>query len=242
MAETKRDAMLAKIRALRAKTEQAGATEAEAMAAAEMASRLMAAWEIEEAELAEAEARKPDLDLGQDQTVRGGRIMPKVWMCCNALEALTRCRVVHSSVRDGHKFTVIGDRPDREFFLYLFGVIESAMDREYAGYAARNAGRLGSGAKGSFQVGMSIRINERIRAMIAERDAVQRASASRALVLVDTKKAAVAEHLRKVFPKLRRVSSSVRAGNGGAFGAGRVAGDRVGLSRGIGGGSRALLG
>jgi hypothetical protein len=114
------------------------------------------------------------------------------------------------------------------------------MDREYARYAKANGSRLGHGAKSSFQLGMANRINQRIRAMCAERDATQNASASRALVLVSDKKVAVAAYAQKVWPRLRSSSTSYSSGNGGAFSAGRAAGDRVGFGRPIGGGQGLL--
>ena len=241
MTETKRERMLAKIRALRAKTEASACTEHEAMAAAELASKLMADWEIEEAELAAHERRKPDFDMGQDQDTYAGRNRPKVVsFCYSGLKALTHCEIVSTSVRGGWRYTVIGDRPDRELCIYLMRMIDGAMERDYATYARRRAGNLGGNAKASFQIGMANRINERLRDMVNTRDRERAAGTGRALVLVTDKAVAVKNEVGRIFPKLGTYRPTSSAGNGSAYRAGQEAGNRVGLGRPVGNSTRYL--
>lgn len=233
----KRDDILRKIAALRAKTEEAGATEAEAMMAAEKAAELMADYEIAEADLAaHGDREKPKMgrkfaDCGNGTEFHSARF------CGAAIAKLTQTSCIGTG-NSGGRFkglavAFIGDRPDVEFATFLFDTVRRAMNAEYAAYRAANR-RVGHGAKKSFQLGMATRINERLLELVAARQN-NRTSDCRALVV--TKKHEVAAATHSFYPRIRNSRSSRGASNGGAYGAGKEAGNGVGFGRPIGGGS-----
>lgn len=226
-----KESILRKIAALRAKTEEAGATESEALLAAEKAAELMAAYEIAESELEAAGDRdKPQYGRKFTDCANGSRFHA-AFSCGKAIAEFTQTRAIgsrHESKFDGPVIAFVGDRPDVEFAVFLLDTIRRAMDSEYERFYRSGVGR---GAKKSFQLGMAFRISERLRALVADR---QKARTSDCRALVVTKSAEVNKVFKHLYPHTRKVSS--RGGsNAGAYGAGKRAGDRVGFGRPIGG-------
>jgi hypothetical protein len=238
--ETPREKLIRKIAALRAKAMDPSVTEAEAMSFAAKVSEMMEVYEIEEADLALAEKRAFSFDIGRDDMKAGERQAHRVGYVLRAIGRLCRVQFITDKSAKTPRFVCVGDRPDREAAIYLAKVIMQAMESEYARYKLAT-GEVGRSTKHSFQLGMAVRLNERIMEMVRAREQAQRAATGTALVLVDQKRALVQDEFSKLFPKVRmgRASSARR---GGAFGAGKVAGDRVNLSRGLGGGSRQISG
>lgn len=227
--------ILRKIAALRAKTEEAGATEYEALAAAEKASQLMAEYEIEEADLA-ARGEREKASVGRKFSDASNRTQfHPVFSVDTMIGRFTGTKAVGDKSSGSPKVAFIGERPDVELAVFLHDTIKRAIDAEWARYLKIVGRHRGKGAKRSFELGMTSRLNSRLSELIAEREAV-RDQDCRALVV--SKRQVVDAAVREFYPRLKRRSSGGRRiNNGDAYSAGREAGSRVGLGRPIGGGS-----
>ncbi len=256
-----RTKMLQRVLNLRARAENAGSSEAEMNTALVMCQKLMESYNIEEAELALAEASgeiKLDVVTKTIDTniLKGRKQKHKVLSALTGIEAFTETKCVFNSYTGAVTFT--GHRPDIELANFLVAVIKEALDREYDNYR-RSVGSVGYGAKTSFQYAMVTRVSQRLRQMAQDRDEERTANArkaktamiensattsSTALVVSDIaeqKAKEVGAEFKKAHPRLRTVSTFTRANNGNAFGAGRSAGDRVNLDRAITRGSQKAL-
>lgn len=253
-----RDKMLQRVINLRARAEDDAASEAEMNTALTMAMKLMDSYNIEEAELALAEAEgRIELEIVQKvadtSLLKGKSHKHKVFNALMGIAAFTETKVVINQ-RLG-EITFTGHRPDTELANYLVAVVREALDREFMNYKRSSGGRVGYGAKTSFQNAMANRVSSRLYDMAAERDR-DRASAkkeaeklkiesgatgsSTALVvseIAEQKSKEVNAEFQKAYPRLRSTRSYSRSTNGTAHGAGRAAGDRMNLGRALGGAS-----
>lgn len=246
-----RDKMLQRVLNLRSRADDSASSEAEMNAALSMAARLMDSYNIEEAELAIAEAegrivleiihKVADTSLFKDGSTSHRHIV------LNALTSIgdfTETKVVVGNTTGAITFT--GHRPDVELANYLVAVIKGALDREY--YSYRNSvPATGYGAKTSFQVAMVARINKRLSQMTAARistraDAKQEAQKRQigdnctALVIsaiAEQKSREVNRAFQIAYSKLGKSKVNFRATNATAHGAGRAAGDKVHLGRAV---------
>ena len=253
--QTQREKMLQRVLNLRAKAENDGSSEAEMQSAFAIAAKLMDAYNIEEAELALAEAEgRIVLDIVQKvsdtSALVGDKHRHKVIMTLSAIAEFTSTRSVYNSY-NGH-ITFTGHRPDVELANYLVAVIKEALEREYNNYRRSNVA-VGGGAKASFQMAMTNRISQRLYRMAqdaqAEREAKKReavrlqienasTASSTALVVCE-----IAEQKRKEVNSFfdNAYKNSLRKGTGFSYGsnstahsAGAAAGNRVNLGRAIG--------
>ena len=256
-----RTKMLQRVVNLRVRAEDAGSSEAEMNTALTMAMRLMEAYNIEEAELALAEASgeiKLDVitKVAETNILKGKKQKHKVLMALTGIERFTETQCVYNA--QSGKVTFTGHRPDIELADFLVAVIKEALDREYDNYK-RSVSATGYGAKASFQYAMASRVSQRLNNMAAERDDERnsnRQKAKRAMIenaatasstalvvsdIAEQKAKEVGTEFRKAHPRIRSVKTFSRANNGTAFGAGRDAGDRVNLGRAIGKSSQKAL-
>jgi hypothetical protein len=253
-----RDKMLQRVLNLRARGEDDASSEAEMNTALTMAMKLMEAYNIEEAELAIAEADgRIQLEIVEKTSdtslLKGTKQKHKIMNVLFAISKFTETRVVVNALAGNIKFT--GHRPDTELANYLVGLIRGSLDREFENYKVRIAGRIGYGAKTSFQNAMASRVSTRLYDMVRERDenraenkrAAERlkienaaTASSTALVISEIAEQKVKEveaEFRKSYPRLGKVKTSYRSTNSNAFSAGREAGSRVNFGRALGGSS-----
>lgn len=256
-----RTKILQRVLNLRARAEDSGSSEAEMNTALTMSMKLMDSYNVEEAELAIAEASgeiKLEVVTKEAETSikKGKKQLHKVLSVLTGIEAFTETKCVYSKYAGSVTFT--GHRPDVELADFLVAVIKEALDREYDSYR-RSTPAVGYGAKTSFQNAMAARVNQRLRKMADERDADREANkkaaqmqmienaataSSTALVvseIAEQKAKEVSAEFQKAHPRLRYTSTYSRSSNGTAHGAGRSAGDRVNLGRAVTQGSRKLL-
>ena len=223
---------------LRARTEAAGATEAEAMVCAKKASEMMEAYEIEEADLLVAEGMgEITFDIVEKTTAghRGnGSYQHRANSCLHNIKVLCGVEIVIHGRRRGRTVGFIGHNPDVEFAMFLYDTIKATMDSEYDRWKKDQPQGVHRTAKGSFQMAMSNRVNARLRELSQGR-VERRAHQSRALVLVDAKKAKVQSDFRARYPKLGRAGGFSFSRHATAYNAGQDAGNRIGLGRPIGG-------
>jgi hypothetical protein len=233
MEEKERDRIVAKIRALQAKTQANGCSEQEAMAAAAKAVELLTAYNIGQTELDIQEASHRDLEIDIGVGKKAGVFHP-VQMCASAIGRATDTIPWRSS-RPGQKvLKFFGEPQDLAVADYLVALIRRAMDTEFDRFQTRQ-GAMGYPAhKPSFMNAMADRICDRLDAMKAEQRA---AMTGRALMVVKTQ--AVARAFAKHGPKLRTTTQRVNVSDVMSYAAGQAAGDRVSLNRGVAGGSNA---
>lgn len=260
--QTKREKMLQRVLNLRARAEDNGSSESEMNTALEMAAKLMDSYQIEEAELALAEAsgrieleivtKKADTTLFQDPNAKPSwNRKPhrhKVLYALTGIAAFTQTKVISSSFTGDINFT--GHRPDVEMANYLVALVREALDREYENYRKSNPA-LGRGAKASFQTAMSARVCERLKNMAEEAEAERQTAkkeaerlkienattaSSTALVvceIVEQKEREATAAYEKAFPKRSNHKGFSGGRNGTAHSAGRAAGNRVNFGRGV---------
>ena len=256
MTQVNRDKILQRVNNLRAKSDDAGASEAEMNTAFEMAAKLMDSYGIEEAELAIAEVEgRIELDIvrkdADTSILKGASHVHKVVLTLGAIACFTETKVIHW--RQSGSVAFIGHRPDTELANFLLAVVREALDREYNKYRMNNPA-VGYGAKASFQHAMALRIGKRLWEMTQERQEQREKNNAAAKILqVEDKNASktdiviyeaaklkekgTKEFFNKAFPKTRTATFGTSAKNVSAHAAGRSAGDRVNLGKAIGQGS-----
>lgn len=118
--------LIRKIRALRAKKVEAGATEGEAAAAAELAAKLMAEHRIDEADVAAADYDRSYIAV-KGVGLHINKSHPMVY-AAPGVSHLTGCEIY---TRKGG-FYVVGDDVGREMAHYLFDMIRNCIDAAWA--------------------------------------------------------------------------------------------------------------
>jgi hypothetical protein len=256
-----RTKILQRVLNLRARAEDAGSSEAEMNTALIMCQKLMESYNIEEAELAIAEA-SGEIKLEvitkkiEASVLKGKKQKHKILLCLTGVEKFTETRCVFDSWSGAITFT--GHRPDVELADFLTSIIKDALDREFMSYRKANAA-IGYGAKTAFQTAMAYRVSQRLQTMAKERTEEREANkrkaeqlqienaataSSTALVvseIAEQKAKEVAAEFKKAHPRVRTVNTYTRTNNNTAYGAGRSAGDRVNLGRAIGQNSRKAI-
>ena len=235
MKTTKREKAATIIQALLNKTTENGASEAEAMAAAEKARELMDRYQIEagSAGLEKEGAFKVTVKRGHYKTLAvKDRIAYAVAQFCDSKVWLTK------SSDEMHFF---GLKSDADFAGWLIVSLERFVASGALAYIAsqpRMDARPRLEAEKAFVLGACVRISERLMTLTAERKKSRQGSGDgRSLVVV--KDAIVTREFAKLGMKLRSGGrSKTRAVDGGAFNAGRAAGDRASFGKPVNGGGK----
>lgn len=212
---THREALAAKIAALRAKTVRAGCTEAEALAAAELAARLMAEHGLSEAEIGITEARST-----ADPERSAWRLT-----LTGAIAQVTNT----AGLFDGRAVLFVGRDPGPEIALYLRDLCFRAVEREVEWFRATEFYRRRRNTKTrrraleDFRHGMVARLGIRLREIFAPLMSPEQLLLAR-------------EALAKRHPDTELMKPTLRDPrfNEAAL-AGLIAGDRIPLSHGVGG-------
>jgi len=214
---THREKLIAKIRALTAKTVSAGCTEAEALAAAEKAAELMREHAVSEVLL----------DMGKSSIGVKFNIRSPKGKLCAAVAHVTNCAVIYS--KNGREKTVcyVGYAPGPEIACYLHDVVQRAVEtavkdfRAGAFYRGRRSDKTKRKAVGDFTDGMVNGLCYRLIRMFRETiSAERRAKADQAAA--------------DMFPEARSVKQrEVKTRFHEAASAGDRAADRVNLARGV---------
>lgn len=222
-----REAAIARIKALRAKTTANGCTEAEAMAAAAKAGELMDRYSLS----------MSDLDI-REEKCRHGQATEKqhdVQMCAGSIARFCGCKVWRNK-NNGINF--FGLPHDVEIALYLIDLIKNTMDAEFKRWTKSPdypKGVHGRTLRRAFNVAFAVRVSARLKEMIAAREAAARTSTGTALVVV--RNAVVAEQFAKLGISLQRGRNTRYRANPHAMAAGAAAGDRCNITSGVNGSS-----
>jgi len=221
---TKREAIIAKVRALLAKTIENGATESEALFAAAKAAELMAKYDLE---MDEVEAR--EAGVKQSQRMMDPVFAKHLARVCGAIAEL--CGVKTWGDGSGallRNQTFFGLPHDVEVADYLAEICERAMKNDLArassqgGWALRPR-RIGM-LSDSFLEGMSRRLAERISELAWTR---KKATGS---ALVPVKDALIEQAMADKGIELEDSRLGLRDIDPATFRQGRAAGDKVGLN------------
>lgn len=229
--DPKRKAILARIRAMMARTVANGCTEAEAEAAATLVDKLVAEYEIDLTETL----------VGDQEIVRLEIALNKHPVRYAALKigAFCDCKVWYDDNHGAQNLCFLGLEIDTEIAEYLLLLFQRAIDREVLQYSAFNpemALEDPTNAKGmvqSFSVGMASRLGDRLADLKGKRDFAQR---SRGFDLVLAKKPLIDEAFASLGFELGRDDRhkmSVR--HDAAYRAGRTAADKVSINQGVAG-------
>lgn len=237
------EAIAHKIRALFAKSVENGATEAEAMAAAIKARELMDRYRLS----------MSDVDLKQEEVIQtlvertNNLRVAAVDYCLTGIEKYCGIRTWYSAVLVNDKkirrLAILGLKADVEMSVYLYKIIETAIDRETFYYqqsrdyqrlrGSRNARSDTKAATSSFQIGMASRINRRLVDMARELEPVAKTATGTALVVV--KNQIVTQAFNDLGLNLKSFAGGMSAKSSNAYALGRAAGDKVNLLRPLGG-------
>ncbi len=221
-----RDAMIARIRALMAKTVANGCTEEEAKAAAAAVDRLLEVYELtlDEISLEEQEVIQLDIAVARHH----------VRFAVTEIARFTDCRCWSQQ----GNIVYLGLDLDTRIAEYLTLVFKRAIDREGTSYTMFNADYALSDRRGqnemlhSFSVGMASRVGERLRELKSKRDFAVKSS-GRDLMLIKTPMLDEALEALGIVIGRPRAGRSIRDGK--AFVAGRNAAELVAINQGVGG-------
>ena len=233
--------MAAKIKALLAKTTDAGATEAEAFEAMAKARELMDKYGLTKAQIElDAEtiaAQKTKRDNFKTYVIKD-HLALEVGRYCD-------CKVWLSRKED--TMTFFGTEQDRQFAIWLVESLDLFVRNQTVRFMTERYNRAGAGpwdVQKGFMVGCISRINERLHRLSNEREQAARPN-GRGNSLVIVKMALVNKAFGQIGLKLRKGSANGgMKGDGNAFNAGRAAGDRATFNRPVNGGAatRAIAG
>lgn len=226
------DRLVQRIRALRAKTVEQGCTEPEALAAAEKVAELLDRYGLN---LSELDLRKQSCEgIGVDTNrKRRGPIDD----CLTTIAAFFDCRVWSETSEDATlRYIFFGLPADVQASVYLHDLIALAIISEtgafQAGefYRSSDSGHRRS-ATNSFQIGLALGINQKLKALRQSRDAANGGSNGRALVPI--KDAMIDDEMERLGLTFQRRATARRRVLPTAYNAGKEAGERFEYRPGI---------
>lgn len=244
MTEDRKQSIIAKVRALLAKTTESGCTEAEAASAAELASKLMIEYDLDIKSVSEIKeetygARKRPFASGNGRR----RAYHEVQYCIMQIARYFDCEVWM-----GKELVFFGTATDTEMAHAMTDMMKAAMEGEWRKMQGtvkyENPGQHGKSLRTSFMMGMTRRICERLRDLKAERTAISNqtelkaetglpvASGTSLVVVKDaTRKEKLVQYKEQTGLKVISRSSSTTIRSNSAYHRGREAGNRVSINK-----------
>lgn len=226
-----------RIRALLEKTVENGCTEEEAALAAAKANSMLQEYNLN---LTELEVQSEKIGKRVQDTRQGKRmkaIHPLAYSIAYRVSELCNCKVW----RSGKELIWFGTETDTEIAKHMCDMLVNIHDAEKKKWQKANPGQGKSGGH-SFTMGMASRLNERLRAMIADNSFENEEVANRRgtdLVLVKNNR--VIEAYKSLGMKLSSGAARASAKNYSGYSAGQAAGSRANISRGVGGSARVAI-
>jgi hypothetical protein len=237
MSETNREDLIKRIRNLQAKTVANGCTEAEAMTAADLMARLLDKYGFSQSDLEiKLEPLTEDTFIGPYKDLRGAK-----WVATTVQEYCD-VRLFSSEQSDGRKvLRVFGRETDVATAVYMLHLFATAFKSAWHDYCMQYSKQTGRAPttdrtkqRKAFDLGMSNRINARLKAMKATRNTAYDPTSKRTgQDLVVVKNAVVDEEFAKRYQVKSGKKSTIKI-NASAFMAGQAAGDRVAINQGVG--------
>jgi hypothetical protein len=231
-----REGVLNKIRALLAKTLEAGCTEGEAMAALEKAQAMKDAYEVSEAELHLTKEEKAILRREPPGTKDPHRIK---WLLLLAVQRFCNCSGWRQRRDEGGGIVFCGLPSDAQFASWLLDTVANFVHAELVNFlieaAPSNEGRRE--AIRGFVLGCTERIAQRLNELRKQSEVIA-TSNSKELVVI--KNAAVQAKLKELGIHLRTEGSCCGTGDDASYRAGNAAGNRATFGRPVSGRNAAL--
>lgn len=231
---------ITKIRKLRNQTVGAGRTEGEASMAMTKMSELMEVYDItmDEVALGNIEFVQEHVAIGSTKTDFMVNVLVNIGEFCGVIvwtgrEPGTDAQYTRNyKVRKMKAYFFFGAKEDVEMALYLFEVIQSAINHETDKYKrslgkGHRRGYLRTATHG-FRMGMISRINDQLEEKTEERTMKYESTGSD---LVLAKDARVREELKKTGISLRTNHRRTHRGDASSRSAGSAAGEGINLSR-----------
>lgn len=223
-----REKLLAKIKALLAKTTENGCTEEEAMMALSKAQELMSSYEVTSDELREAQDEEAVLEKAVYKDLYGSRR----WLAM----AISRFTDTETFKTTGTKryhttLTFVGLRSDVDLAVWLLETLGAFVDREVRAFTARTQFRDANHRHHSvsaFNMGAVSRISKRMDAL-STRTQEARTTNGNALVLIKT--VLIKKKMEDFKIHQSRGTGPQMKGAADAFEEGQKAGDRASLGR-----------
>jgi Protein of unknown function (DUF2786) len=225
-----RESLLNKIRALLAKTMEAGCTEEEAMTAVTKAHAMMDAYAVTDAELNLTKEEKAILRREPPGTKDPHRIK---WFLVNAVGDFCNCKGWRLRRDRGGGIVFCGLPSDAQFASWLLDTLAAFVQAEIFKFLieAQPSNEDRRDAIRSFVLGCTGRICQRLREL-CEQSAAHANSNARALVVI--KDAAVQAKLDELNIHFRNVSCD-GPGDQASYRAGKAAGNHAGFGRPVSG-------
>jgi hypothetical protein len=227
-----RDSILSKIRALLAKTLEAGATEAEAMTALEKAQAMMAAHEVTEAELNLTKEEKA-IVRGESRGTKDPHLIK--WQLLSGVTKFCGCEGWRRSRKyQGGGIVFCGLPADAQFASWLLDHLAAWVQGELVKHLmdAQPDKQDRKDVIRAFVYGICERINERLLELCKQSESVATSNA-RALVVV--KDAAITDKMKELDIHLSCGYGPSCGGDSASYNAGRTAGDRASFGRPVSG-------
>ena len=227
--------LLNRMKMFSARTVENGCSESEAMLAAKKLSELQTQYNVTltELDITQVDFIIDDFNLGKRQK-------HPVTCCLFGLQAFCEIKIVFF----GNSAEIFGERHKVDNAKYMINLLMLTMDLEfnkfktsyeYADLKMRYHGRK---IRADFMNSMGYRISSRLSEMARiEKNEVIKTTGNSLVVLADAK---LLDAYKKKYPSLR-TGSGRGTGNSGASNAGRMAGNRASLNRGVGSNSGGTL-
>ncbi len=238
---SKKDRIIEIVRNLSKRTVANGCTEAEAQAAVEKADELMREYQLSMSDVSEVD----NDTYGAGKRAGYGKFRKGVYdakghpfidwhpvgRCLSAIAKF--CGVRHWKGMSDATITFFGAQVDVELAFFLVDTVKAAMDTEWRTYK----GLTGSRGVAGFKFAMASRVSDRLNEMADRREY----SGNQQVGLMVIRKDAVVDQRFKAYTqakgiRLRDVRARTQVYHHDSIGAGRAAGDRVGLHRPVGSG------
>ena len=242
------DKIRTKISALLKKTEANGASEAEAAAAMSIASKLMAEHGVTIADIKEnKEAARDFSSVRVNEGAKNLSVVDK--FVASAIAVYTDTKVWNSKEFDGFKMgkkkveykfasrvMFYGYSVDVELAEYIYKICDSAIETEWKKFSRAVPTGVRAKARISFQLGMAIRLRDRLLKMkqenIKESNGSELGSGVGSELIILKKQLVEASFKENVTENLKKANSArVHYRNGSAFEEGKKAGDAVRFNR-----------
>jgi hypothetical protein len=239
------------IKALTDKTVANGCTEAEAMAAAEKVGRLLEqyALSMDEIEVREARCVQAEVPLASRRRQPIDGCVPAIARFCDCKVWLARAREVPGTdaldrAQIGGRYVFFGFETDTALAIYLFAVINRAIQTEAVAFRAANPWLRSvhlRRASSSFQHGLVAKVAARLESMHKARETSVKARRSTGTALIVAKHRVVEDAFDEVGVRLVSMAAVGRRPIAAAYRDGWAAGERVNLNRPVGADTFGLL-
>ena len=228
---TSLDKLKLRIQALRAKTQDNGCTEAEAMMAAAKVAELLDRHDLS---LTDVELRETPCEPRVYETRRKQRT--PLDYCISPIANFCDCRVWREKTAQGEiRYVFFGLRSDTEVAHYMTDLIDNAVRAELGRYKTSHSYQRFRHqdrhvANASFTLGMAMSIGAKLNDMKAQRDFLKKGGGRDLVVL---KSSIVETEIEKLDLKLRPVRRQARMVSPKAFEAGGAAGSSLAINPGL---------